>query len=167
MSTKPLMLIRNIRTSYGLPRLLLPVTHISTQYTLLWPLSMLAGYKDSLVVVVCCSLVVIMMLEQSQFNVNHDFYLSLIFLANKTKNAGEKKQQQQQLRRSTQQGADGVRLRRLTIYTEINRYMASYLPVCVCACVCKFSLSRSFCCCRIQFKMHVVMSVCLSFWRIF
>lgn len=27
---------------------------------------------------------VIMTLEQSQFNVNHDFYLSLIFLANKT-----------------------------------------------------------------------------------
>lgn len=52
---------------------------------------MLVGYKDSLVVVARCSLVVIMMLEQSQFNVNHDFYLSLIFLANKTKNAGQKK----------------------------------------------------------------------------
>lgn len=89
--TRLLMLIKSIYTLYGLPCLLLPVTYISTWYTLLRTFPMLAGYKDSLLVVVRCSLVVIMMLEQSQFNVNHDFYLSLIFLANKTKNAGEKR----------------------------------------------------------------------------
>lgn len=89
--TRLLMLIKGIYTLYGLPCLLLPVTYISTWYTLLRTFPMLAGYKDSLLVVVRCSLVVIMMLEQSQFNVNHDFYLSLIFLANKTKNAGEKR----------------------------------------------------------------------------